>query len=63
MKGKIMNRMMIGNTGIEACRLGLGGIPLQRISEEEAVEVVSYAIEKGIDFIDKDQERNRKKPC
>ncbi len=52
MKGKNMNRMMIGNTGIEACRLGLGGIPLQRISEEEAVEVVSYAIERGIDFID-----------
>ena len=47
-----MNRMIIGNTGIEACRLGLGGIPLQRISEEEAIEVVRYAVQKGIDFID-----------
>jgi predicted aldo/keto reductase-like oxidoreductase len=47
-----MNRMLIGNTGIEVCRLALGGIPLQRISEEDAVEVVRYAIEKGIDFID-----------
>jgi predicted aldo/keto reductase-like oxidoreductase len=44
--------MLIGNTGIEACRLGLGGIPLQRISEEDAIEVVLYAVEKGIDFID-----------
>jgi predicted aldo/keto reductase-like oxidoreductase len=47
-----MNKMFIGSTGIEACRLGLGGIPLQRISEEAAVEVVRYAVEKGIDFID-----------
>jgi uncharacterized protein len=47
-----MHRMLIGNTNIEVSRFGLGGIPLQRISEKEAVEVVSYAIEKGIDFID-----------
>ena len=47
-----MDKMLIGNTGIEACRLGLGGIPLQRISEAEAIEVVRYAVEKGIDFID-----------
>lgn len=47
-----MNRMLIGNTGIEVCRLGFGGIPLQRISEEDAIEVVRYAVEKGIDFID-----------
>lgn len=47
-----MNKMLLGNTGIEVCRLGLGGIPLQRISEEDAIEVVGYAIEKGIDFID-----------
>ena len=52
MKGSIMDKMMIGNTGIEVCRLGLGGIPLQRVSEEDAVDVVRYAIEKGIDFID-----------
>jgi len=47
-----MHRMLIGNTGIEVLRLGLGGIPLQRITEKEAIQVVSYAIEKGIDFID-----------
>ena len=47
-----MDKMLIGATGIEACRLGLGSIPLQRISEEEAIEVVGYAVEKGVDFID-----------
>lgn len=47
-----MRKMIIGNTGVEVNRLGLGGIPLQRVSEEEAVEVVRYAVEKGINFID-----------
>jgi predicted aldo/keto reductase-like oxidoreductase len=47
-----MKRMMLGNTGIKAVRLGFGGIPIQRVSETQAVEVVLYALEKGIDFID-----------
>jgi uncharacterized protein len=51
-RGPPMKRMMLGNTGIEAVRLGFGGIPIQRISETQAIEVVKYALEKGIDFID-----------
>lgn len=47
-----MHRMLICDTGIEVSRLALGGIPLQRITENEAIKVVSYAIDKGIDFID-----------
>lgn len=47
-----MNRMMLGKTGIEAVRLGFGGIPIQRVSETEAIETVRYAVEKGMDFID-----------
>lgn len=47
-----MKKMIIGNTGIETARLAMGGIPLQRVNEEEAIEVVRYAVEKGIDFID-----------
>ncbi len=47
-----MKRMILGNTGIEAARLGFGGIPIQRVSEAEAIEVVLYALEKGMDFID-----------
>jgi predicted aldo/keto reductase-like oxidoreductase len=47
-----MKRMMLGNTGIETVRMGFGGIPIQRVSEAQAIEVVVYALEKGMDFID-----------
>jgi uncharacterized protein len=47
-----MKRMILGKTGIEAARLGFGGIPIQRVSETQAIEAVIYAIEKGMDFID-----------
>jgi predicted aldo/keto reductase-like oxidoreductase len=47
-----MKRMMLGNTGISAARLGFGGIPIQRISETQAIDIVLYALEKGMDFID-----------
>jgi uncharacterized protein len=47
-----MKRMVLGNTGIEAARLGFGGIPIQRVSEIQAIETVIHAVEKGMDFID-----------
>jgi len=47
-----MKRMVLGRTGIEAARLGFGGIPIQRVDEKKAIEVVLYALEKGMDFID-----------
>jgi uncharacterized protein len=47
-----MKRMVLGNTGIEAVQLGFGGIPIQRVSEAQAIEVVIHALEKGMDFID-----------
>ena len=47
-----MKRMTLGKTGIETQRLGFGGIPIQRVSEEEAIDTVLYALEKGMDFID-----------
>jgi predicted aldo/keto reductase-like oxidoreductase len=47
-----MNRVVLGKTGIEAVRFGFGGIPIQRVSEREAVEVVLHALQKGMDFID-----------
>ena len=47
-----MKRMVLGSTGIDAVRLGFGGIPIQRLDEREAVEIVLYALEKGMDFID-----------
>ena len=47
-----MERIQLGNTGINVQRLGLGGIPIQSVSESEAVEVVRHAVENGIEFID-----------
>jgi predicted aldo/keto reductase-like oxidoreductase len=45
-------RIVLGRTGLEVFRLGFGGIPIQRVSEAEAVQTVSHAIERGVDFID-----------
>ncbi|MFC1495253.1 aldo/keto reductase [Thermodesulfobacteriota bacterium] len=47
-----MKNIVLGNTGLEVTRLGFGGIPIQRLDEEQAVEVVLHALEAGMDFID-----------
>lgn len=47
-----MDRVVLGETKLEANRLGLGGIPIQRVEEEEAVRLILHAVEKGVDFID-----------
>jgi predicted aldo/keto reductase-like oxidoreductase len=47
-----MERVILGKTGLEVNRLGFGGIPIQRVDERQAVEVVSHAIERGVEFID-----------
>ena len=47
-----MERIAIGKTGLEVCRLGFGGIPIQRVSERQAVDTVLHALDLGIDFID-----------
>jgi predicted aldo/keto reductase-like oxidoreductase len=44
--------MVIGRTGLEVYRLGFGGIPIQRVSEAQAVETVLQAVQLGVDFID-----------
>jgi predicted aldo/keto reductase-like oxidoreductase len=47
-----MNRIVLGKTGLEVNRLGFGGIPIQRVEEQQAIETVMHAIECGVDFID-----------
>lgn len=42
----------LGRTGIAVFPLGFGGIPIQRLTEEQAIKVVREAIEQGINFID-----------
>ncbi len=45
-------RIVLGKTGLEVNRLGLGGIPIQRVDESVAVETVRHAVACGVDFID-----------
>jgi predicted aldo/keto reductase-like oxidoreductase len=47
-----VKKIVLGSTGLEVTRLGFGGIPIQRVEEARAVDVVLHAIETGIDFID-----------
>ncbi|MFX0201665.1 MAG: aldo/keto reductase [Candidatus Hodarchaeota archaeon] len=47
-----MKRVTLGKTGLEVNRLAFGSIPIQRVSEKEAVEVVLHAVEMGVDYID-----------
>ncbi|MFC1579608.1 aldo/keto reductase [Thermodesulfobacteriota bacterium] len=47
-----MERMVLGRTGLEVHRVGFGGIPIQRVAEDQAVQTVLHAIEQGVDFFD-----------
>jgi uncharacterized protein len=47
-----MERVVLGKTGLEVNRLGFGGIPIQRLDERQAIEVILHAVESGVDFLD-----------
>jgi predicted aldo/keto reductase-like oxidoreductase len=47
-----MRTVRLGKTGLEVSRVGIGGIPLIRPSEAEAVRVVRRALDLGVTFID-----------
>jgi predicted aldo/keto reductase-like oxidoreductase len=42
----------LGKTGLRVSRIGFGGIPIQRLTENEAVSVVSRCIDLGVTFLD-----------
>ena len=42
----------LGNTGLKVSRLGFGGIPIQRITQEEATALIRKLPEYGINYID-----------
>lgn len=41
-----------GNTGMKVNRLGFGGIPIQRIDQQGANELLAFIRESGINFLD-----------
>jgi predicted aldo/keto reductase-like oxidoreductase len=43
---------MLGRTGLKVRAVGFGGIPIQRVSEEEAVRVVRRCYKLGINYYD-----------
>ena len=44
--------MRLGRTNLNVCRTGMGCLPLQRISQKEAVSLIRRAFDSGIDFFD-----------
>ena len=47
-----MKEKILGRTGLKIRTLGFGGIPIQRISEEESIEVVRHCYELGMNYFD-----------
>ena len=47
-----MEKVRLGRTNLSVTRLGWGGIPIQRVSEDEAVAVVRAVVEMGVDLLD-----------
>jgi uncharacterized protein len=47
-----MEKMRLGKTNLMCSRVGFGGIPIQRVGEEEAISIVKHCLDMGINFID-----------
>ncbi len=47
-----MKTTRLGKTNLEVSRVGIGGIPLTRPTEAEAIRVVQHALDLGINFVD-----------
>lgn len=47
-----MEKRILGKTNYEVSIIGLGGIPIQKVDKETAVEILREALNQGINFID-----------
>jgi predicted aldo/keto reductase-like oxidoreductase len=47
-----MEKIRLGRTEMMVTKLGFGGIPIQRVSEQDAVAVVKKCLELGINYLD-----------
>ena len=47
-----MKENILGRTGLKVKMLGFGGIPIQRVTEDEAVQVVRRCYELGVNYFD-----------
>ena len=47
-----MKKIRLGKTDMMVTQIGFGGIPIQRLTDDEAVKIVKRCLELGINFID-----------
>jgi len=47
-----MSKRLLGRTGLWVNEIGFGGIPIQRVNQETANEMVAEAITRGVNFFD-----------
>lgn len=47
-----MKKIRLGKTGLMVTQLGFGGIPIQRLTENGAVDVVKKCVDLGITYLD-----------
>ncbi|MGD8564514.1 MAG: aldo/keto reductase, partial [Desulfarculaceae bacterium] len=47
-----MKKIRLGRTGLMVSEIGFGGIPVTRLDLQEAVDLIAYCFEKGINFFD-----------
>ncbi|WP_026894586.1 aldo/keto reductase [Clostridiisalibacter paucivorans] len=47
-----MEKRILGRTNLEISAIGFGGIPIQKVDKETAIELIKKAKEEGINFID-----------
>jgi predicted aldo/keto reductase-like oxidoreductase len=48
----VLKKKKLGKTGLRVTEMGFGGIPIQRVSEEEAIKVVKRCYELDINYYD-----------
>ena len=49
---RIMEQLRLGKSDLRVTRVGMGGIPIQRLTEAQAIAVVQHCLDRGINFID-----------
>ena len=47
-----MKKIRLGKTDMKVSKVGMGGIPLTRPTEEDAIMVIQHALDLGVNFID-----------
>jgi predicted aldo/keto reductase-like oxidoreductase len=47
-----MKTVRLGKTDLQVSRVGIGGIPLTRPTEDESIELIQRALDLGVNFID-----------